>query len=222
MIKSTTPIRVIVADDHEIFRDGFRVMLRKQPAFEIVAEAADGVELIERVREHQPDVVITDINMPRMDGIEATKRLVNEFPLINIIALSMYDQDNLIVEMVEAGARGYLLKNAHKEEIITAIKTVFAGEEYYCSSTSEKLAISIGKSRHRPARRQVEPLLTEREKEVMRYICSQLSNKEIAAKMNLSIRTIEGYRENILLKIRAKNIAGMVVYAVKNKIYQPD
>jgi len=222
MIKSSTPIRIILADDHEIFRDGFRVMLRKQPSVQLIGEASDGAGLIEKVRELKPDVVITDINMPRIDGIEATKKLVAENPQEKIIALSMHDQDNLIIEMLEAGAMGYLVKNAQKEEIIEAIKTVFAGENYYCSTTTDKLAVSIGNSKYQPARKSTLPLLTEREKQIMCYLCSQMSNKEIAEQMNLSVRTIEGYRESIFEKIKVKNIAGMVVYAVKNKIYKPD
>lgn len=222
MTKSSTPIRIVLADDHEIFRDGFRVMLRKQPSVQLVAEASNGIELIEKVRQFSPDVVVTDINMPHLDGIEATHRLIDEFPTIKIVALSMHDQDNLIIEMLEAGAKGYLLKNAHKEEIIAAIKAAYADENYYCSTTTTKLAVSIGKSKHRPARKVIEPVLTEREKIVMCYICSQMSNKEIAQTMNLSVRTIEGYREAIFEKIKVRNIAGMVVYAVKNKIYQPD
>lgn len=222
MIKSSTPIRIILADDHEIFRDGFRVMLRKQPSVQLIGEASNGLELLEKVRELNPDVIVTDISMPYMDGIEATHKLVDEFPTIKIVALSMHDQDDLIIEVLEAGAKGYLLKNAHKDEIIAAVKSAFADENYYCANTSNKLAVSIGKSKHKSIRRVVEPILTEKEKLVMRYICSQMSNKEIGEKMNLSIRTIEGYREAIFEKINVKNIAGMVVYAVKHKIYLPD
>jgi DNA-binding NarL/FixJ family response regulator len=222
MIRAANPIRLILADDHEIFRDGFKVMIRKQPAFELIGEAANGEELIRLVRELKPDVVITDIKMPRLDGIEATRRLTQEFPSIGIIALSMFDEENLIVDMLEAGAKGYLLKNAHKDEIIDAIKTVYADQTYYCGSTSVKLAQLIAKSNFNPHRKSLRPELTDKEIEVIRCICQQMSNKEIANKLNLSVRTIEGYRDKIQEKIKVKNMAGIVVYAIKNNIYVPD
>jgi DNA-binding NarL/FixJ family response regulator len=221
MINSSTPIRIVLADDHEIFRDGFKVMMKKQPAIQLVAEAANGEELIEITRQHQPDVVITDIKMPKMDGIQAARKLIDELPMTKIIALSMFDEENLIVEMLETGARGYLLKNAQKEEIIEAIKTVYAGEVFHCAATSVKLAQLIAKSRYNPYRKEVLPELTDREKEVVQYICKQMTNKEIAETMNLSVRTIEGYRDRIQEKLMVKNVAGMVVYAIKYKIYQP-
>ncbi|MGZ8543871.1 MAG: response regulator transcription factor [Flavisolibacter sp.] len=214
------PIKIILADDHEIFRDGFRVMIKKQPSVILAGEASNGEELIELAYKLNPDVVVTDIKMPRLDGLEATKRLTRELPGIGIIALSMSDEENLIVDMLEAGAKGYLLKNAHKEEIIEAIKTVNAGQSYYCNDTSLKLAEMIGKSRHGHLLRNKKPEFTEKEVEVIRCICQQMTNKEIASQLHLSIRTIEGYRDRIQEKIGAKNAAGIVVYAIKNKIYQ--
>jgi DNA-binding NarL/FixJ family response regulator len=192
MVNSSIPIRLLVADDHEIFRDGLKMMLRKQPNFEVVGEAANGEELIQLSKELNPDIVITDIQMPKMDGIEATRHLSRQQPGIGIIALSMFGEENLIVDMLEAGAKGYLLKNAHKEEIIDAIKTVFDEQTYYCSATSVKLAQLIARSKFNPNRRTVRPELSEKETEVIRCICQQMSNKEIAAKLNLSVRTIEG------------------------------
>ena len=115
------PIRIILADDHEIFRDGFKSMLKKQPTVQLLGEAADGIELVALCRQLKPDVVVTDIKMPNMDGLEATKILAKNFPEIGIIALSMIDEASMIVDIIKAGANGYLLKNAHKEEIITAI-----------------------------------------------------------------------------------------------------
>jgi DNA-binding NarL/FixJ family response regulator len=216
----TTPIRIILADDHEIFRDGFKVMLKKQPSVQLIAEAANGEELITLTRELKPDVIVTDIKMPRMDGIEATKKLANDYPNIGIIALSMFDEENLIVDMLEAGAKGYLLKNAHKNEIIEAINTVNMGHTYYCDDTSAKLAQMIARSNFRPSVKTIKPEFSEREFAVIRFICQEMSNKEIAYHLSLSIRTIEGYRDRILEKIGAKNAAGVVVYAIKNNIYK--
>jgi len=155
-----------------------------------------------------------------MDGIEATKVLCRELPDIGIIALSMFDEENLIVDMLEAGAKGYLLKNAHKDEIMEAIREVSLGNTYYCAHTSIKLARLIAKSSFDPVSRHKKPEFSEKELMVMKLICQEKSNKEIASELNLSIRTIEGYRDRIQEKIGARNSAGIVVYAIKNNIYK--
>jgi DNA-binding NarL/FixJ family response regulator len=219
-MKTTRPIRIILADDHEIFRDGFKAMLRKQPSVQLVAEAGDGASLLKLVVEHKPDVVVTDIKMPIMDGLQVTRELGRISPATGVIALSMFDEENLIVDMLEAGARGYLLKNAHKDEIIEAIKTVYEGSNYYCNHTSAKLASMIAQSPFGGPRQAKKIQFSEREFSVIRYICQEMSNKQIAGELHLSIRTIEGYRDRIQEKIGAKNAAGIVVYAIRNNIYK--
>jgi DNA-binding NarL/FixJ family response regulator len=214
------PIRIIIADDHEIFRDGFKVMLKKQTEVEVIGEAENGRELLELAKTHQPDVVITDVKMPLMDGIEATKQIKKELPHIEVIALTMFDEENLVIDMLEAGAKGYLLKNTNKAEVVQAVKAVYRQETYYCNSTSNKLAQMIAKSRFNPYKSIPKPAFNEKEIEIIRLICKELSNKEIASELGLSTRTIEGYREKILEKIDAKNIAGLVIYAIRNNIYQ--
>lgn len=219
MLVEYTPINIILADDHEIFRDGFRVMLSKIPAINLMAEAPNGEELIKLARKLHPDVIVTDIKMPVIDGIKATKQLVTEFPSIGIIALSMFDEEDLVIDMLEAGAKGYLLKNAQKDEIINAIKSVYKDETYYCSNTSKKLTYLIANSSYNPYKKIAKAVFSDKEILVIQMICQENSNKEIANKLSLSKRTIEGYREKILEKIKAKNTAGIVVYAIKNKLY---
>ena len=214
------PVRVVLADDHEIFRDGFQIMLEKQEDIEFVGEAGDGMELLSLVKETMPDVVITDIKMPKLDGIEATKKLSEEFPGIGIIAFSMFDEDSLIVDMLEAGARGYLLKNATKTEIFDAIKTVYAGGSYYCNHTTGKLAKLIGKSNFKFPAKIERPSFNDKELKIIELVCRELSNKEIAAAMFLSVRTVEGYREKIVEKMEVKNTAGIVIYAIKNNLFK--
>lgn len=215
------PIKIILADDHEIFRDGFKSMLRKQPSVEMIGEASNGDELVKLTRQLLPDVVVTDIKMPKMDGLEATKILSKEFPRIGIIALSMIDEESQIIDMMEAGAKGYLLKNAHKNEIVDAINAVYEGELYYCNETSAKLSRMIAANEKIPFIRKKEKVeFSDKEIDVILLICEQLTNKEIAQKLNLSTRTIEGYRDRIQEKIGAKNSAGIVIYAIKNNIYQ--
>jgi DNA-binding NarL/FixJ family response regulator len=220
MNETYSPIRIVLADDHEIFRDGFAVMLKKQTDIKLVGEAADGKELIEITERLMPDIVLTDIKMPKIDGIKATEIIREKFPGINIIALSMFDDDNLIIDMLEAGAKGYLLKSAHKSEIFEAIKAVYKHETYYCKSTSSKLLHLIAQSRFDPSKEIQKPKFSQKEIEIIRLICQEASNKDIAAKLYLSIRTIEGYREKIQEKIKAKNAAGIVVYAIKTGIYK--
>lgn len=214
------PVRVLLADDHEIFRDGFKVMLKKQSSVELVGEAGNGEELIALAHQLKPDVIITDIKMPKLDGIEATKKLTKDMPHIGIIALSMFDEENLIMDMLEAGARGYLLKNANKNEIVSAVESVFKGETYYCSQTSRKLAKMLAGSAFNPFAKIPRPDFSDKEIAIIRMICQEMSNKEIAQQLFLSVRTVEGYRERIQEKINARNAAGIVIYAIKNKIYE--
>jgi DNA-binding NarL/FixJ family response regulator len=218
MIKKNFPITVVIADDHEIFRDGFKAMAKKFPEIKVIGEAQHGQELIEVVEKLNPDVILTDIKMPKMDGIEATRYLAKL--KMNVIALSMFDEDNLIMDMLEAGAKGYLLKNADKKEIIQAILTVHKGKNFYCKDTSDKLLKMIAKSNFNPYTKIKRPQFKDRELEVIRLICDQLSTKEIGEKLNLSARTIEGYREKILEKMEVHNTAGIVVYAIKAGIYE--
>ena len=213
------PIEIILADDHEIFRDGFRLMLKKYEEVKLVAEACNGKELVELARQLKPDVIVTDIKMPVMDGVEATKLLVKELPFIRIVALSMYDEEGQIVEILEAGAKGYLIKNAHKTEIVEAIKTVYKNRNYYCLQTTKTLAERIAGSTFIPSRPGDLPTFSEKDIDIIRLICEELSNKEIADRMGLSKRTVEWHRKEISEKLHTKNTAGIVVYAMRNKIY---
>lgn len=211
-------IRLLIADDHEIFRDGLVLMLSKQSHLLLEGQAEDGQELIDMVKKKPPDIVLTDIKMPRMDGIEATRYIRSWFPQVNIIALSMFDEENLIVDMLEAGAKGYLLKNADKQEILEAIENVFQNKVFYCQHTSAKLATMIVKSKFNPLRKTESIEFTDREKDIVKLICLQFTAQEIADKLFLSKRTVEGYRTRILEKMNVKNTAGVVIFALKNGI----
>lgn len=188
---------------------------------QIVAEASNGQQLVMLTEKYQPDIIFTDIKMPMLDGVQATRLLSKKYPQISIIALSMFNDDNLIIDMLDAGARGYLLKNAQKEEILEAINTVYHNQMFYCGSIREKIAQLVAKHRINPKGPGESHSFNDREKEVMCMICDELSTKEISARMYLSVRTIEGYRERILQKTNAKNSAGIVLYAIRNNIYKP-
>ncbi len=213
-------LRVLLADDHEIFLDGLQAMLQKQTGIEVVGQAANGRECIKLAESAQPEIVLTDIMMPVMDGIAATKYLTEHHPAVSVIALTMFDQDNLIVDMLEAGARGFLLKNAHKTEILEAIQSVYHNIPYYCRSTTTRLARLIGRSRFNPRRNSEAVSFSEKEQEIIRLICEEKTTKEIAEQLYMGSRTVEGYRIRILEKMQVRSIAGIVIYAIKHKLFE--
>ena len=208
-------IRLVIADDHEIFRDGLNLMISRQDTISLVGQAGNGNELLQLVAEKLPDVVLTDIKMPGMDGIMASRLLLQKHPNLKIIALSMFEEENLIVEMLEAGAKGYLLKNADKKEILEAIRTVYEGNIFYCKHTSARLASLIVKSKFDPPKKGG-AMFTDREREIVRLICRQHTAQEIGDRLFLSKRTVEGYRTKILEKMDVKNTAGVVVFALRH------
>ncbi len=215
-------ISLIIADDHEIFRDGLALMLSKQEVVTLVGQAGDGHELLQLVEEKNPDIVLTDIKMPRLDGISAAKILLQRYPKLKIIALSMFEEEDLIVEMLEAGARGYLLKNADKKEIMEAIMTVNEGNIFYCKHTTAHLASLIVKSKFDSRLKAPSTLFTDREKDIIRLICRQHTAQEIGDLLFLSKRTVEGYRTRILEKMDVKNTAGVVIFALKHSIIREE
>jgi DNA-binding NarL/FixJ family response regulator len=215
-------ISLVIADDHEIFRDGLALMLSKQEAVNLVGQAGDGQELVQLVDATRPDMVLTDIKMPKMDGIMAARQLLQRYPDLKIIARSMFEEEDLIVEMLEAGARGYLLKNADKREIMEAIQTVEEGNIFYCRHTTAHLASLIVKSKFEAHKRTPSALFTDREKEIIRLICRQHTAQEIGNLLFLSKRTVEGYRTRILEKMDVKNTAGVVIFALKHSIIREE
>ncbi len=213
-----TPIKLIIADDHEVYRDGLKALLNKSKGFNVIGEAANGAELISLCKKETPDVVLTDIMMPEMDGIEATKYLSEHLPSIRVIALSMFNQDNLVTDMLRAGAIGYLIKNAGKTEIMNAIESVYRDAPYYCKSTSIKLAKLVGSIRFGGGPHQ-KAQFSDKEMAIIRMICEEKTTREIAEELFASIRTVEEYRERIKEKMNVKNAVGIVIYAIREKIY---
>ena len=215
----THKIQLAIADDHEVYRDGLKALLESSKEFEIVAEASTGKQLVALCEEKVPDVVLTDIMMPVMDGVKATLFLAEHLPSVRVIALSMFNQDHLILDMLSAGASGYLIKNAHKNEIIEAIYSVYKNKPYYCSSTSCKLARLIGNSKFGPKAKQ-KIFFSEKEMEIIKLICEEKTSKEIGDKLNMSARTAEEYRYRIREKMEVKGTAGIVLYAIKNDLFR--
>jgi DNA-binding NarL/FixJ family response regulator len=215
------PIRVIIADDHELILDGLKATLKNTEEFEIVAEASNGEELLRLTRDLQPDVILTDIKMPKMDGIAVTKLIKAEFAYIEVIGITSYDEEDLVIDMLNAGAKGYLIKTAGKAEILKAIKAVYKGQSYYCNSTNYKLAEMITKRNSNPLRKKDNVVFTDRELQVIDLMCEGLPSKLIADKLGLTTRTIERYRDMIMGKMDVNNVASAVVYAISHNLYIP-
>lgn len=212
-----SPIKIVLADDHQIFREGFKTIFKSEKDLSFVGEAANGNQLCEMVQQHHPDIVITDVAMPGIDGIEASRLIKKKYPSVGIVALSMYADDFYIKEMIEAGASAYLCKNAEKKEMLQCIHTVSAGEYYYTSATLSyfKEMIRMGKSKPSSHSKHI----SAREKQIIQLICKEYSTKEIAAQLHLSIRTVEEHRVRIQKKMGVKNLAGMIIYAIKKKLF---
>lgn len=211
-------IRIVIADDHSLFRTGLKTLLSQVRNVEIVGEAVNGQELIRRSIELSPDVILTDIGMPVMDGVIATKELARRKISNRVIVLSAYGKEEPVLQMLEAGALGYLLKTADTDEISEAINTVYRHKPYFCREITERLTDIVAKSYQMPIR--VDVAFTEREKDIIRLICKEYTSKEIAYTLNLSKRTVEGHRTRIMDKVGAKSIAGVITYALDKGIYR--
>lgn len=215
---NTEKIKVVIADDQVIYRDGLQLVLAKNEQIDVVGEAENGRELISLVEQLQPDVVLTDVVMPVTNGIEATLMIAERFPNVAVIGLSMYGEETTIMDMIHSGALGYLIKNADKKEIYEAIEAVHKGKPYYCKSTYHELTRLISRNRCRNDQPQLQ--LSEKEVQIITGICDELSNQEMGKQMFMSKRTIDGYRARLLEKLGVKSGIGVVKWAIKEGIYK--
>lgn len=211
-------IKILIADDHQLIIEGVKMLFAGQHDFKIIGTASNGVELIKNAKSLSPDVIITDINMPVMDGITAIKILKEKIPSMKIIALTMYSDDQTIIKTLNAGANGFLLKDSNKEEIFSAVKAVYNGDSYYDNLTSVKMAkmITTGSFSDQDINK-----FSSREMEILKLICNGLSNKEIASKVDLSTRSVEGHKSKIMEKMGVSNNIQIVLYAIKNNLIMP-
>jgi DNA-binding NarL/FixJ family response regulator len=208
-------VKIIIVDDHEIFRNGLKMVLGKLNYIDIVGEAANGQEFLDLIRTKAVDVVLMDIEMPVMNGIDATKQAVKEHPDMKIIALTMFNDDDYIQSMMDAGVRGFLIKNVGKETLGKAIQTVYKGGTFY----SEEL-FNFFTKKFTSAQKEETPetTFTSREKEILQLLAEGLNNKEIADVLYISERTVVGHKSNLLAKTGCKNAIGLLAYAIKNKL----
>ncbi|HLW07631.1 MAG TPA: response regulator transcription factor [Marinilabiliaceae bacterium] len=210
-------IKVFLVDDHNLFLNGLRLLLTTTQMFDVVGEASNGLEFMERFQEADPDVVLMDISMPVMDGVEASRRALEIDPDLKIITLSMYGDQEYYTRMLEIGVRGFVLKDSDIQEVKSAITTVAQGGNYFSRQLLRGLI--LGK-KELPLILGSEEQLSERELEVLIEICQGLSNNEIADKLFISKRTVEKHRANVLLKTGCKNTASLVVFAIRNHLVE--
>lgn len=214
---SITPkIRIIIADDHTFFREGLRLILGLHSNYDIVAEVGDGIALVEAASKYKVDLLIVDIGMPQLNGIEAVKQLAEKGCTSKVIALSMHTEDSIIMQMLTAGAMGYLDKNISKEELYKAIDSVVIHNSvYFPESANAHIMELLSTSAYKPyPNTQIE--FTERELEVILLVCDDFTNKEIANKLLISPRTVETHRVRIMERMNVKSVAGLVAYSFSN------
>ncbi len=205
-------VRILLVDDHQVLREGLRALVERQRDMEVVGEAGDGRTALQFVRDLQPDIVIMDVNMPGLDGIDATRLIAREYPKTRVLVLSMYLRKTFVSEMFKSGASGYILKEDAFAEIAKAIRTVITRERYVCSKVANLLVdeyLDCGTAAS------ADNVLTERETEVIRMVANGKTSKEIAVAMNASVKTIDAYRRQIMRKLDFTSVAELVKYAIR-------
>lgn len=209
-------IRVLLADDHKIMRDGLKALLEKAEDIDVIDEAADGSESVRKALEERPDVIVMDLTMPGMSGIEATRRIVEADPDARILALSMLQDRGCVVESLKAGAKGYLIKNCAAEELLIAIRALAAGGSYLCAKITDLVIRDYALANTDNPSSGSSSELSNRELEVLRLIAEGKSTKEIAYMLNVSVKTIDVQRSSIMKKLNLHSIAALTKYAVRN------
>jgi DNA-binding NarL/FixJ family response regulator len=215
-------IRLVIADDQLLFRKGLSALIEKEADLELVGEAENGEELLTRMYAlgRPPDVVLVDLQMPVMNGVEVNEKIQKEFPGTKVLVLSVHDQERFISKMIEAGASGYLVKNVEVAELITAIRKVYDTGFYFNQGSLRAMQNAWQYRNHNIRNLNRIPIeLTEREREILNLICKEQTNSEMAESLNISVRTVEGHRNNLLAKTGCKNMAGLVVFAIRHEIF---
>ena len=212
------PIRILLCDDHTVVRKGLRLLLENRPNFHVIAEAASGREAVDLAERHEPDVIILDVAMPVLNGIEAARQITAKFPKAAIVFLSMHSDEGYVLRALKAGARGYLLKDSAEHDLINAVQSVTEGKAYFSPAISKMLMEDYV---HQMRERKVEDsydLLTTREREVLQLLAEGKSNKEVAGILNLSLYTVETHRANILQKLNLHSGAELILYAIRKGV----
>jgi len=214
-------IRIILADDHQIFRDGIKSLLTDEHDLEVIGEASNGDGLMSLLKIMQPDILVLDITMPKLSGIEMTKIINEQYPDIKILILSMHKNDDFVVNAIISGAKGYLPKDTSRNELLDAIHSIACGEEYLGKLISTNILKSyIRKTQYGNDRYEKDEPITQREKEIIELVGHGMTNKEIADKLFISVRTVDSHKNHIMNKLKLKSTAELIIYGIKNKIIE--
>ncbi len=212
------PIRILLADDHAVVRDGVRALLEKQPDMEVVAEAADGHEAVQLADDLQPDVVVMDIGMPNLNGIDATKRILTAHPHLGVVILSMHQDESYVLRSLKAGAKGYLLKDSLRSDVLEAIRAVAQGRSFLTRKISRMMQVDYIRDLEQRGLDDSYDLLTDRERDVLQLAAEGKPNKEIAGALSISLTTVETHRTHILQKLGLHSVPELILYAVRKGI----
>ncbi|HEY2120726.1 MAG TPA: response regulator transcription factor [Candidatus Acidoferrum sp.] len=211
-------IRIVLADDHKLMRSGLRVLLEQQQDFAVVGEASDGREAVSLVSSQKPDVLVMDIGMPNLNGIEAAAQITQNHPGISIVMLSMHSDESYVLRALKAGAKGYLLKDSAETDLIRAVHSVAEGKSFFSPVVSKVLLDDYVRKLKRSGTEDPYDLLTPREREVLQLVAEGKSNKDVAQLLNLSVYTVETHRSNIMEKLNLHGVPELILYAVRKGI----
>ena len=213
-------IRIFLVEDHDLVRDGLKALLTSIPDIAIIGEASTGNSLFEKLKIVQPDIIVLDISLPDISGIEITKRLRQEYPQIRVLILSMYTPEDFVTGAIRSGAKGYLPKNTSRDELVKAIYTIYRGEEFFGDTISKILLKSFIRNavEHEEQEEKTPLNLSSRELEILKLYSEGLNNKGIGMKLNISVRTVETHKNHIMKKLGIKSPVEMVKFAIRNKI----
>lgn len=215
-------IKIMLVDDHQIVRDGIKALLESLENVQVIGEASNAKELLEKLKNCKPDIIVTDISMPDISGIELTK-IINEkeeFSGIKVLILSMFTNEDFIFNAIKAGANGYLPKNTTRRELFEAVNTIYNGDEYFSESISNIILKSYVKKAQNEELTEKKESLSVRETEILKHFAQGLSNQEIADKLFISIRTVESHKNHIMQKLELKSTVDLIKFAIKNKIVE--
>ena len=213
-----TKIRILLADDHTVIRSGLKLLLERQADFEVVGEAEDGRKAIQLAESLQPDVIVMDVAMPNLNGIEATRQITTALPKVAVVVLSMHSDESYVMRALKAGAKGYLLKDSAEADLIQAIRTLVTGKSYFSAAVSKMLLEDYVQNLRQRGIEDSYDLLTPREREVLQLAAEGKSNKESAALLNLSAYTVETHRTNLMQKLGLHSVPELILYAVRKGI----
>ncbi|MDX1477450.1 MAG: response regulator transcription factor [Saprospiraceae bacterium] len=214
-------IRVLIADDHTMFADGIESLLETESGIDVVGKCYDGLSVFDMIEQHDIDVLLLDINLPEMNGIDVCKKLTSTHPGVRVLALSMHNDESIVSEILKNGAMGYILKNTGKAELVTAINKISQGQTYFSKDVTETIMRSLVNERKATRKNSMlTPIVSRREREVLSLIVKEYTTQEIAEQLHISQKTVESHRRSLLTKLNVRNTAGLVRVAVANDLVE--